>query len=109
MKLTINEHEFIQAFRDCGRSDNFSREGKEMLFSYLTEIEETSGEEIELDVIAICCDFVENDYDDIIADYGIDVSSCEDADEKEQAVMSFLEKNTTIIGKTSYGVVYQQF
>jgi len=35
------------------RKTNFSYEGLEILFEYLEELEESTGEEIELDVIAL--------------------------------------------------------
>ena len=59
MKKTINEFEFVQAFDDYMRSENFSRAGRFALYEYLTEYEEDTGEEIELDVIALCCEFTE--------------------------------------------------
>lgn len=65
MKTTINEYQFEQAFRDAGRGDNFSYAGLQALFDYLQAYEEDLNEEIELDVIAICCEFTE--YEDIEA------------------------------------------
>lgn len=59
MKTTINEYEFVEAFNTMGRKDNFSREGRFALFEYLEELEEGTGQEIELDVIALCCEFTE--------------------------------------------------
>jgi len=58
MKKTINECEFIDAFKNL-RPDNFSYEGLEALYDYLIELEEDIGKEIELDVISICCDYSE--------------------------------------------------
>ena len=59
MKQTINEYQFTQAFTDMNRDNNFSYEGKKALYEWLEEYEESTGEEMELDVIAICCDFTE--------------------------------------------------
>lgn len=53
----INEHAFIDAFRDMGRNEQFSYEGKKALFEYLEQLAEDMGEPIELDVIALCCDY----------------------------------------------------
>ena len=53
MKQTINLHQFRQAFKDMDRDNHFSYEGLEVLFDYLEECDS----ELELDVIAICCDF----------------------------------------------------
>jgi len=59
MKKTINIYQFRQAFQDYNRQDNFSYEGLEALFNFFEELEESTDNEIELDVIAICCDFTE--------------------------------------------------
>ena len=61
MKQTINFYNFSDAFRKAGRADQFSYKGQRALFDYLEEYEESTGEEIELDVIALCCEYVEYD------------------------------------------------
>ena len=63
MKQTIDEYQFIQAFEDYNRENNFSYEGKVALFDYLEGLEESCDYEIELDVIAICCEYTE--YEDL--------------------------------------------
>ena len=60
MKQTVTECMFIDAFDKC-RPENFSYEGLRALFNYLEEVEEATEEEMEFDVIAICCDFTEYD------------------------------------------------
>ena len=55
----INEGYFIDRFREMGRADQFSYEGKIALFNYLEALSEDIGEPIELDVIALCCDYSE--------------------------------------------------
>ena len=62
MKQNINEYDFERAFNEC-RPNNFSYKGLKALFDYLEEYEEATGQELELDVIAICCDFTE--YEDL--------------------------------------------
>ena len=59
MKQTINFYDFSDAFRKAGRADNFTYEGQRALFEYLEGYEEDTGEEIELDVIALCCEYTE--------------------------------------------------
>ena len=62
MKSTVNLHEFRDAFDrfDCGeRRNTFTYEGLEALFNYLEAWEDGTGEELELDVIALYCDFCE--------------------------------------------------
>ena len=58
MKTTVNQTDFIDAFKKL-RPDNFSYEGLESLYNYLTDYEQDTGTEIELDVIALCCDYSE--------------------------------------------------
>jgi hypothetical protein len=58
---TVNESLFISRFEDYGRDKDFSRAGLQTLYEYLDEISEDCGEPLELDVIAICCDYSEYD------------------------------------------------
>ena len=79
MKTTINEYQFEQAFRDAGRGGNFSYAGLQALFEYLQSYEDDGGEEIELDVIALCCEFTEyEDIEEFQANYGEDYETLED-------------------------------
>jgi hypothetical protein len=50
-------HQFREAFRLAGRMDQFSYEGLEVLFDYLDNLSEDIGEPIELDVVALCCNY----------------------------------------------------
>ena len=61
MKKTINYYDFRAEFRAFGREDQFSRQGLKALFEYLEDYEQDCETEIELDVIALCCDYVEYD------------------------------------------------
>ena len=105
MKQTINLSDFRDAFRNMDRKENFSYEGLELLYDMFEEIDEN----MELDVIAICCDYNEDDWQSIADDYSIDLEECEDDDEKEKAVEEYLNDNTFLVGRTSAGFVYQAF
>ena len=59
MKQTVTRSGFAQAFHNANRGDNFSHAGLDALYDYLTELESDTGEEYELDVIALCGDFSE--------------------------------------------------
>ena len=76
MKTTVSLHDFREAFRSCGRADQFSHEALEVLFDYLEQYEDDMGEELELDVIALCCDFSEDTAQDIASYYSIDLTEC---------------------------------
>ena len=105
MKTTVSIHDFREAFRAYKR-DNFSYEGLAVLFDYLEELEADTGEELELDVIALCCDYSESATEDIAREYSIDLSECEDGDEKRDAVRDYLSDNTSVCGETAEGFVF---
>lgn len=108
MKTQVYLSDFRDAFQSV-RPDNFSYEGLEVLFDYLEECERDTGEEYELDVIAICCDFSEATWSQIASGHDIDLSDCEDDDEREAAVVEYLEDESQLIGKTSSSIVYRDF
>jgi hypothetical protein len=58
MKNTINIYEFKKWFEEH-RPNNFSYEGLTQLFEYLEEYEDSTGEQIEFDPIALCCEYTE--------------------------------------------------
>ena len=66
---TVNETAFIQAFDDMDRAENFTVPARRALFDYITELAEGSGEPIEMDVIALCCDWQEMTADEIRDEY----------------------------------------
>ena len=66
--------DFRDAFRRMDRVDQFSYEGAQLLFDYLESYEQDTGERIELDVIALCCDYTEDDAEAIAQSYNIDIS-----------------------------------
>lgn len=111
MKTTLTLSSFVQAFRTMNRAENFSYDGLEALFNYFEEIEDATGEEMELDVIAICCDYAESTTEEIASDYRIDLSEAEgDEDEIENIVEEWLNENTILVAKLSNGsFVYLQF
>jgi hypothetical protein len=80
MKTTITYNEFANTFLTSGSYETkFSREGLSALFDYFEELEESTGEEIEFDMVGIACDFTEydnlNDYNE---QNGTEYASLED-------------------------------
>ena len=105
MKQTINLYAFRNAFYKMGRKDSFSYGGLEILFDYLEELEQDTGEEMELDVISLCGEFTESTIDDLISEYDIDISDCDPDDEEaiEETVLEYMNDHTTVCGMV-YGV-----
>lgn len=90
MKQTVNFNDFREAFRQAGRLEQFSYEGLKALFDYLEQLEAETEQEIELDVIALCCEYTE--YANL-SDYNKDY--CEECEECED--VSDVSNNTTVI------------
>ena len=96
MKDTVTEHTFTDEMIKHG----FSYEGTKALFEHLTMFEEDCDQKIELDVIAICCDFSEyENLKEFQNDYGDEYESLED-----------IENTTTLIKiDDEEGFIIQQF
>ena len=78
------------------RPDNFTRAGLVALFDHLENYEDETGEQIEFDVIGLCCDFTEYaNWAEFDNDYG----SLVDSENFEQ-----LQEYTTVIrfGESSF-------
>ena len=108
MKTTVSRYDFERAFVDADRKENFSYKALGLLFDYLEDYEDSTGEEIELDVIALCCDYSEDTLEDIARNYSIDLEGMDD-EEQLEAVRDYLNENTTLVGETSTGFVYACF
>jgi len=125
MKKTINLYQFRDAFMDI-RPDNFSYEGLELLFNWYEEYEDGTGEEMELDVIAICGDWNESTVDEAINNYIVSthkgktsiyndtvndaLEDCDEEEERAEVMEEWLQDNTTVAGVTESGtIVYMGF
>ena len=116
MKRTINVYDFRNAFYKMGRKEQFSYDGLEILFNYIEEVEQDTGEEMELDVIALCCDYAESTIDELISAHDIDISDCDPDDDEaiEETVLGYMNDHTTVCGvvcgvTSVSSIVYAQF
>jgi len=79
---TINQNDFTHAFISL-RPSNFSYEGLLALYDWFEEYEDSAGSQIELDVIAICCEYSEYDsLKDFQDDYGDEYKSLENIENR---------------------------
>ena len=60
---TVNFNQFNDWFikDNSNYKNNFSYEGRKALFDYLEELEDDTGDKIEFDPIAFCCEYSEYD------------------------------------------------
>jgi hypothetical protein len=110
MKQTINFSQFCDDFSE-DRKNQFSYNGKKALFDYLEEYEGFSGEEIELDTIALCCEYTEyetaiecakNYFDFALSDENIS------AEEAKEEALEYLKNRTQVI-EFEGGIIIQEF
>jgi hypothetical protein len=106
MIQTITQSEFTSAFHHMDRGNQFSHDALLMLYDFFEECDP----EMELDVIAICCDFDELHYTDIIEQYDTDIPEDLDEDESIEYIRDWLSDNTMLVGESESGTfVYQSF
>ena len=104
MKQNISFCDFCDAFPES-RDDNFSYDGKKALFNYLEEYEESCDTEIDLDIVALCCEYCEFEgIEDYLKSYDTDIDKedyTDDGDFEEEdyneAVLEEIEGKTTLI------------
>jgi len=96
MITTITRHSFIDKFNAI-RPANFNYAGLNALYDWFESYEEDTGEQIELDVIAICCDYCQ--YDSI-------EEACKAYDLADREA---LEYETTVIDCDDDSVIIQNF
>lgn len=108
MKISIDSlSQFSDQFRMAGRITQFSYEALGLLYDFL----EDAYPDYELDVVALCCDYTEQDWDDIATSYDIDLTGFDndDDDGRKQAVLNYLNDNTCVVGETNSGFIFAQF
>jgi len=99
MYQSITKSDFTSAFHRMNRGEQFSYKGLIALYDYLEQYEEDTGEQIELDVIAICCEYSEYEsLEEFQEDYGDDYQSIDE-----------IEQVTTVIPVDDSGFIILQF
>jgi len=95
MKETIGEERFIDKFCQL-RPNQFTYEGLSALFEWLEQLEEEMGEEMEFDVIGLCCEYCEYDnLKEFQDEYGEEYETIEDI-ENETIVIPINEESFII-------------
>lgn len=106
---TVGFCDFCDAFRNMKRNEEFSYDGKRALFDYLEQYSNAVGEPVELDIIALCCDYNEMHADDIVSEYRVGIESDMDEDDKMNIIRDYLNDNTIIVGEFNGTFVFGVF
>jgi hypothetical protein len=102
MKTTVTRSDFHRAF-EAIRPSNFSYAALDALFDHFEELEQGAGIEIELDVIAICCEFTEETYEQIRESYEMSENAT------EEIIQAYLHDHTHVVAVLADSVVYAAF
>ena len=106
MKQTVSFSSFVDAFIVQNRQGQFTSEALRALYDYL----EDADPGYELDVVALCCEYTEEDTADLAERLGIDPELV-DADEILEAVLDELNCETCVVSAVDSGarIVYLEY
>lgn len=114
MKTTLTTSDIAHALKS-DENANWGRAGARALAEWLEEMEESTGEEMELDVVAIRCDFSEySSLQDWAKDYfsnwkeDLDISEDDDEDEIDEKIKSHITDNGHLI-EFDGGIIVSSF
>lgn len=113
---TINPSDLYHMACRMDRGHNFGYNGWRAIGEYLEELSDGIGEDVEVDIIAICCDYsMVEDVSDWWKEYGVysDIDSDEweemDDDEKLEAIRDYLQDNTSVVICEENLIIWQSF
>lgn len=103
IKITIDSAEDLRERFIAYDRDNFTLDAYQSLIDYYDEV----GEDLELDVIALCCDWSEADWKDIQSDYSNheDLADCDNIDD----FLEVLNNYTYAVKTTDDNILYIYF
>ena len=101
--MTLNFSQFIDNWPE-NRKDQFSYEGKKALFEYLGNYEEETGEDIEFDPIAFCCEYTEYENFEDLKEVYPNIENMEDLKDHTQVIPIY-----DFDGKEKEKFIIQQF
>jgi hypothetical protein len=92
---------FCDGFSETYKN-NFSYEGKKALYDYLIEYEDSTNTEIEMDIVAFCCEFNEfENIEEYMGEYDyttkIKKEDYQNDEDFKKAVFEYIEEKTTLI------------
>ena len=96
----VTQSEFIDTFRNSPTyKNNFSYDGLIALFEYFEDLEESTGENINFDMVSICCDYTEyKNIEEYITDYQDQIHNLRDLlDLDYSEIISVLRDHTEVI------------
>lgn len=98
MITTVYRSEFHDYFTGSDTYKNqFSRDALNILYDYFDEYEQSTGESLDFDLVAICCEYAESDIQQLIIDYGYMMDS--EAEKTPEYIREFLSEHCQLCGE----------
>ena len=110
IKQYINQSDFVDAMARTYDDSNFTYEGKIALFDYFEQLSDDTGEDIELDPVAICCEYSEYEsLKDASETYFMyNATEEEKAEYTDEKAREYFQNNTQLI-EFDGGIIIQDF
>ena len=111
---TVTKYQIVDIAKAWNRLDNFGYHGWQKLFDYMEEMSYMMGKDIELDIVAWCCDFsMYENIQDFRDAFHMDLTDEEwnekDNEEKLEAIEEFLQDNTSVVCCEEDCIIFQVF
>lgn len=113
---TVNPSDLYHFACRIGRGDSFGYDGWNAIGEYLENLSEDTGEDYEVDIVGICCDYsMAESASDWWKEYGVysDIHSEEwenmDDEEKLEAIENYLQEKTSVVICEENLIIWQVF
>lgn len=113
---TVNPSDIYHMACRMDRGDNFGYNGWNAIGEYLENLSEDIGEDYEVDIVGICCDYsMSENVSEWWDEYGeysdIDSEEWENMDEEEklEAIRDYLQDNTSVVICEDDLIIWQAF
>lgn len=117
---TVDSSELYRLACKMGRGDNFGYDGWKAIGEYLEELSDSTGENVEIDIISICGEYsmaesVDSFYMEYQHLHGIDFPTMEEwevdlsDDDKLSVISDYLQENTALVICEDDLIIWQAF
>ena len=114
---TIDSSELYHMACRMDRGHNFGHNGWRAIGDYLEGMSEDTGKDVEVDIVAICCEYSSaDDVEDFYEQLGLEMGfndreewDCLGTGEKLEAVQDYLQENTSLLICEENLIIWQAF
>ena len=94
---TVSKGDLIDMFAKMGRGNQFSNAALDELYDHLESVSEDTGKDIQIDVIALCCEYSEYTLEEFIEDRDIDIEDLDIEDDADEIIDLFRDDYGTVL------------